>query len=180
MITYPQCQEKIRKELESVVGSIRAPKMSDRPQLPYTCASLLETQRLCNTADGTLAHSTIKDTTLCGFNIPAGTTIQPMIYTVHMDPSIFPEPHVFKPERFLEEDGKLTAKINGFLPFGMGKRVCLGESLAKAEMFLIFTNLIKNFRFSLVEGSDKPSLEPIRSFTLIPQKYTCCVEKCDH
>lgn len=59
----------------------------------------------------------------------------------------FPEPEKFKPERFLDEAGNLR-KIDEFIPFSLGKRVCLGESLARAELFLIIANLFHKFKVS--------------------------------
>ena len=74
-----------------------------------------------------------------------------------------------RPERFLDEQGKFKNKemLN---PFGIGRRKCLGESLARMENFLFFVNIFKNFKFSQV-GDSPPSLEPDVGFTYGPFPY---------
>ena len=71
-----------------------------------------------------------------------------------------------RPERFLDEQGKY--RNNEMLnPFGIGRRKCLGESLARMENFLFFVNMFKNFKFSQA-GDSPPSLEPDVGFTYGP------------
>jgi len=61
-----------------------------------------------------------------------------------MDPIAFPDPDQFKPERFIDQKGCFVPHPN-VIPFGIGKRRCLGESLAKTELFIFFTGLIEKF-----------------------------------
>ena len=63
------------------------------------------------------------------------------IYAIHHDPAHFPEPNTFKPERFLE-DGRFQSHSH-VMPFSMGKRSCLGESLARMELFLFLTAILQ-------------------------------------
>ncbi|KAF7633279.1 hypothetical protein Mgra_00007317 [Meloidogyne graminicola] len=93
-----------------------------------------------------------------------------------MIPNYFTEPNKFNPERFIEINkfGELTLKkVEAFLPFSIGKRQCLGESLARAELFFIFTYLIKNFKF-LPESQEKlHSMKRIYGLTCSPQPFKC-------
>jgi cytochrome P450 len=59
---------------------------------------------------------------LNGFTLPAGINVFPMLSAVHEDPKYFPNPHVFKPERFLDESGALLSKVDGFIPFSIGMK----------------------------------------------------------
>ncbi len=76
----------------------------------------------------------------------------PQIGAVHFDETIFPEPDQFKPERFFDPVSLELKRIDEFNPFGLGKRACLGESLARQELFLILTALLQHFTFSPIPG----------------------------
>ncbi len=93
-----------------------------------------------------------------------------------MEPDIFPEPEMFRPERFLNPDGKSLRKIEEFVPFSLGKRSCMGESLAKMELFMIFATLIKRFKFSVKPGVPLPSLETDISFVYSPKPYEVLIQ----
>ena len=84
--------------------------------------------------------------------------------TIMQNPKIFPDPDTFKPERFLEANGKyLSQRPMGFVPFGMGRRVCLGEKLALADMFLIIVNLLQQtsgYEITLPDGPETANLGP--------------------
>ena len=78
------------------------------------------------------------------------------------DDKIFPESESFKPERFLGANGKyVSSRPNGFIPFGLGRRVCLGEKLAFADLFLIITNILQTtqgYEFVLPDGAGSANL----------------------
>ncbi len=57
-----------------------------------------------------------------------------------------------------------------------GRRTCIGEQLARQELFLFFTNMLHNFAITLPEGQPKPSLEPVNDFVSKPQPYQVCFE----
>jgi cytochrome P450 family 2 subfamily U polypeptide 1 len=67
-----------------------------------------------------IPHAAREDTQLGGYNIPKGTMVVPNIFSVHMDPNLWPEPHKFKPERFLDAQGKVF-KRETFIPFSLGR-----------------------------------------------------------
>ena len=85
------------------------------------------------------------------YNISESTLIYSNTYTVHMDPSYWGDPEVFRPERFVV-DGRFTPNDRN-IPFGVGRRRCLGETLARMENFLIFANLMKSFSFRSGDGN---------------------------
>ncbi|XP_033985399.1 cytochrome P450 2U1 isoform X2 [Trematomus bernacchii] len=109
-----------------------------------------------------------------GYTIPKGTVIVPNLWSVHRDPALWDDPDSFNPGRFLDDEGKLLRK-ECFIPFGIGRRVCMGEQLAKMELFLTVTILLQAFRFRLPEGTPPPSLHGRFGLTLAPCPYTVCV-----
>ena len=98
-------------------------------------------------------------------DLPAGTNLAIAICLVHEDPELYPEPLVFKPERWLERN----FKPNEFMPFGGGVRRCLGATLATLEIKITIATWIKHFQFEL--PPDAPHVEPVyrRNITMAPR-----------
>ncbi|KAH7721183.1 Protein CYP-33C9 [Aphelenchoides avenae] len=151
LVNYPEAQQRMHEELDRVIGSDRMVTMADRANLPYTNAVINETQRLCNLVPQMLPHTTTRDVTLAGYFLPKGTIVIPQISSVLYDEEIFPEPKTFKPERHLDAKGNLK-RIDELVPFSVGKRQCLGESLARMELFLIVANVFNQFQVSSVSA----------------------------
>uniref|UniRef100_A0A914VPX5 Cytochrome P450 n=1 Tax=Plectus sambesii TaxID=2011161 RepID=A0A914VPX5_9BILA len=177
MIYNPDVQAKIHTEIDHYIGdSDREILMSDKNSLPYTSAAINEIQRVANILPMNLLHKTTRDTTIRGYKIAKGTICIPQISVVHLDPKVFPEPHRFDPTRFLNPDGS-PKKVNELMPFSVGKRQCLGESLARMELFLVFANLMRKFKLSTTPGENPPSLEQRTGITVQPWPYKCCIEE---
>lgn len=111
---------------------------------------------MCNLLPDNLHHSVLRDVVLNGYHLKTGQVVVPQISCVLSDESVFPEPEKFTPERFLDASGQLI-KVNELLPFSIGKRVCVGESLARMELFLFLTNIFHQFKVGRFErGSCEP------------------------
>jgi len=164
MIHHPEILKKVQEELDSVCGD-SLPSLADRASLPYTEAVLMEAQRISGIAPFTVPHFAMADTKLQGHSIPKGTLVHVNIYSVHMDETYWKDPHVFRPERHLNDQGKVV-KSDHFMPFGVGKRNCVGESLAKNTYFLFTTSILKMFHIERVPNEPLPTLDPINGFTL--------------
>ncbi|XP_014674413.1 PREDICTED: cytochrome P450 2J2-like isoform X2 [Priapulus caudatus] len=171
MTHYPHVARKVQEEIDAVIGRGRLPSIKDKPNMPYTEATILELQRLSNVVPLAIPHATQKKGTLAGYEIPNGTMVLPNLYAVHMDPKRFPDPDVMKPERFLDENGKLT-NTERLIPFSIGWRVCLGEMLAKMELFLFFTAILQNFDVLPPEGDKLVPLTPIIGLTCSPVSHS--------
>jgi cytochrome P450 len=91
-------------------------------------------------------HVPTTDATFKGYHIPKGTMIIPVLTEVHYDPKIFPNPDQFDPTRFINDEGMFVAHP-AMVAFGVGKRECLGKSLAKQETFLFTSCLLHQFAF---------------------------------
>uniref|UniRef100_A0A3B5RBE0 Cytochrome P450 2K4-like n=1 Tax=Xiphophorus maculatus TaxID=8083 RepID=A0A3B5RBE0_XIPMA len=174
MAKYPQIQDQVQEELTRVVGS-REVHVEDRKNLPYTDAVIHEIQRLGSIAPIAVPHKTSRDVTLHGYFIKKGTTVIPLLTSVLYDESEWESPHTFNPSHFLDKEGRFI-KRDAFLPFSAGRRVCLGESLARMEVFLFFTSLLQRFRFIPPPGvsEDDLDLTPAVGFTSPPSPHELC------
>ncbi|XP_075692240.1 cytochrome P450 2F1-like [Rhinoderma darwinii] len=175
LMKYPEIAEIIQKEIDCVVGRDRSPSIADRNKMPYTEATIHEFMRICDIIPVSLPHSTSKDTVFRGFFIPKGTYVTPLLTSVHYDPEYYAEPNKFNPNNFLDDKG-LFKKNDAHMPFGAGKRICLGESLARMELFLFFTSLMQNFTFKPTVAKDELDIRPTGTgLGSVPPKYKCCI-----
>ncbi|CAI5452796.1 unnamed protein product [Caenorhabditis angaria] len=149
MMKYPEIQQKVREEILSVVGVSRLPTMADKPNMPYTQAVIHEVQRHSNMVPFLASHKCVEDTIICGKKIPAGTATFPQIWSVLANDPVFDSPLQFNPSRYLLDDGKTTNKtvLDRSIPFSIGKRACVGEGLARMELFLIFSALLQKYEY---------------------------------
>lgn len=152
MASYPEVQKKVQKEIDEVLPKGTLVSMDDKPRLQYTEAMINEVLRKSSQANTGLQHSASQDTQLAGYNIPKGTVVMSAVDSIHNDPRYWDKPDEFLPERFLDSEGKLVMKKEGFLPFGVGKRSCIGESLARMEFLIIGTTVLQNFNIAPPPG----------------------------
>ncbi|XP_033628617.1 cytochrome P450 2U1-like [Asterias rubens] len=168
MVMYPDIQTRIQAEINEVVGSDRVPTMADKTHLPFTQATLLELHRRCNVIPCAIPHATTEDVELEDFILPKGTTVMANLYSSHMDPEYWQDPDRFDPTRFLDTNGQLI-NHESYMPFSIGRRACLGEQLAKCEIFLAFTGVLQRFRLELPKGDPHPSLDGLPGITHLPR-----------
>jgi steroid 17alpha-monooxygenase/17alpha-hydroxyprogesterone aldolase len=177
LITHPKIQAKIHARLDEVVGFDRKPELKDRENLPYIEAVLAETSRLSSVVPLAIPHKSIRDTTLQGYTIPKDTVVILNLWAIHHDEQQWNNPMEFRPERFLDSEGKLRATSDlSYMPFGAGRRACLGEVLAKQEMFLIITGLLQQFEF---KSPSEPLKQPLAKDGIVraPLPFEVCIRK---
>ncbi|KAM6966903.1 cytochrome P450 2K1-like [Tautogolabrus adspersus] len=174
MVKYPHIQGKVHEELDRVVGS-RQVRVDDRRNLPYIDAVIHETQRLASIIPMSLPHKTSRDVTFQGYFIKEGTIVFPLLTSVLYDESEWESPYTFNPSHFLDEEGKFF-KPDAFMPFSAGRRVCLGEGLAKMELFLFFTSLLQRFHLTPPPGvtEDEMDVSPGVGFIVNPLPHQLC------
>ncbi|XP_022087530.1 cytochrome P450 2J3-like isoform X3 [Acanthaster planci] len=177
VLKYPEVQEKIQQEIYEVVGSDRQPSCEDRPSMPYTNAVINEVQRMRPAGVFTLPYVTTEEFELRGYTIPKGIGVIINLWAMMNDPKVWDRPEEFIPRRFLSKDGKKMIQHEAFVPFSTGRRSCLGEGLAKTEVFLFATNLFQRFTFKLPPGAPPPALKGICRFTFDPDMLTVCAVK---
>ncbi|WAR19208.1 CP2J3-like protein [Mya arenaria] len=152
LVEYPEMQERMFSKTEAHVGTSRLPSVKDRTVLTYVEAFYTEILRFCDIAITGGFHSTPVDVVFRGYTIPANTLVIPDLSSVHSDPKIWGDPETFRPERFLDDSGNIVRR-DEFMAFMIGKRSCVGESLAQMEMFLFLSALVQRFKFENPPGS---------------------------
>ncbi|XP_007945607.1 cytochrome P450 2J2-like [Orycteropus afer afer] len=171
MAIYPEIQEKVQAEIDRVIGQSQQPSTTDREHMPYTNAVIHEVQRMGNIIPLNVPRVVTFDTTLAGYHLPKGTMVLTNLTALHRDPAEWATPDTFNPEHFLE-NGQFK-KREAFLPFSIGKRACLGEQLARAELFIFFTSLVQKLTFR-PPANEKLSLKFRMGLTLCPVSYRIC------
>ncbi|XP_078484974.1 cytochrome P450 2U1-like [Ciona intestinalis] len=146
LIHYPEAQEKIRREIYDVLGNSTFPSMSDRNAMPYTSAFIQEVFRFRTLAPLGVPHKTTDTVNFANYIIPKGTKILPNLWAVHNDPTVWDNPRQFKPERHIDDKEKYV-QSNHVIPFSVGPRHCLGEQLARMEIFIFLVSMIQKFEF---------------------------------
>ena len=162
LMRHPDVQTKVHADLDKLEGEEMV-TLRHRGRLAYVEATMSEVWRTCNIAPFGPPRHAHQETRLGDKMIPAGAQVMYNTFSLHMDP-VWGDPEQFRPERFLESgDFRNNEMLN---PFGIGRRRCLGETLARMENFVFFANIFKTFKFSLTSSSDgPPSLEPDVGFT---------------
>ncbi|XP_050406096.1 cytochrome P450 2C42 [Patella vulgata] len=162
MLYYPEIQRRIQEEIDENIGMDREPSLDDRGVMHYTNAAILECLRFISHIPTGIPHVTREEIEVEGMRIPAKTAMVTNYWTTNRSDKYWHKPDVFSPERFLDDDGKLLPSEHilrsQLMPFGVGKRNCVGESFAKSRMFLYVTSLLQRFNFS-AGGNELPPLD---------------------
>ncbi|XP_072204949.1 cytochrome P450 2K1-like [Excalfactoria chinensis] len=180
MMKYPEIQRKIQEEMNQVIEPGEMPKLEDRKKMPYTDAVIHEIQRFANIVPMGVSRSTPTDVNFQGYVIPKGTEIIPLLTSALNDELHWKTPHQFNPSHFLDADGNFVRR-EAFIPFSIGRRACVGEGLAKMELFLFFAGLLRKFVFQPPPGVNKADLDLTADvgFTLTPMPHLVCAVPCN-
>ncbi|KAK3736442.1 hypothetical protein RRG08_030496 [Elysia crispata] len=167
---HPEVQEKVFDEIKTHVGTSRAPDMSDMPNLRYLSAVVRETQRL-----GGIGPLTVRDVTenfeVHGYLIPQGSQVFVHLNSALHDENVWENSNKFYPERFLDASGHLL-KPNEFIPFGLGRRNCVGEAMARTELDFFLASMFQRFRFEPEDPTaELPPLKGLLTLAFSPKPY---------
>lgn len=176
LMKYPKVQARVQEEIDHVVGRARMPSLEDRVNMPYTDAVIHEVQRFADIIPMNLPHRVIRDTHFRGFLIPKDTDVITLLNTVHYDSEQFKTPQEFNPEHFLDANQSFK-KSPAFMPFSAGRRLCLGEPLARMELFIFLTSILQNFTLQPLVEPEDIDLTPLSSgLGNLPRPFQLCVQ----
>ncbi|XP_066981644.1 cytochrome P450 2L1-like [Macrobrachium rosenbergii] len=164
---YPDVQKRVQEQIDEVVPRGEFPTHQHKSQLPLLEAFIHEVLRVSSLLPFGVLHATGEDTHLAGYLVPKDALVFAVSEFSHQDPRYWESPQEFRIERFLDEEGKFISHKEGFTPFMIGKRSCLGESLARMEMSIFSAAMFQNFTFSPLEGREvdlTPQNVPIANF----------------
>ncbi|XP_048742507.2 cytochrome P450 1A1-like [Ostrea edulis] len=173
MAEYPEVQTKIQEEIEEKIGNRRV-TANDREQMPWTEATIIESMRLAGVSPLGLPHCATEDVFVNGYMIKKGTVVLFNYYSVGHDKQ-WDDTFKFKPERFLDSEGKLNkSKIESVLSFSAGRRRCPGEVLARNELFLLLASVLHKCQIRKPQ-QEEYDLEGVFGATYSPKPYNICV-----
>jgi cytochrome P450 len=145
MALHTEARDQMLAEVDDVLGKRRA-GADDLGRLPWTTACLQESQRYFSSV-WIIARRAIQDDVIDGHRIRRGSTVVIPIHHIHHDPRWWPDPEAFDPRRFLK--GAKDHPRSAYLPYGGGRRICIGQRFASMEMALIAAIMSQRFTFDL-------------------------------
>ncbi|KAF3441733.1 hypothetical protein FNV43_RR15648 [Rhamnella rubrinervis] len=170
----PETMDKAKEELSRVIGPNRKVEESDIDNLPYLQAVVKETLRLHPVIPLLLPRNAIEDTEYMGYHIPKDTQIFVNVWAIGRDPESWDEPLCFKPQRFIGSNIEYKGHNFELLPFGSGRRICVGMSLAHRVVHLALASLLHTFDWDFVpeKASDTRERMGITVRKLVPLEAT--------
>ena len=169
LLTHRHVARKIQEEIDNFVGSARMLTFSDRENMPYTMATIYEVLRYTCPVALNLPHRASNDQNFEGYFVAKDSILLANHWYIHHDPKLWNEPWVFKPERFLDDEGKLLplegeARRN-LVAFSTGRRECPGANFGKSRVFFYLTAVLQSFDIMPASGGQLPDTDP--------RRYTC-------
>ena len=172
----PEVQEKVFREISEHIGEDNVITLEHVKNLPYTNAFIHEVLRITAINFIGTPHMNVSAAKVGGFDLPAGTTVFAFLWYILNDPEYWTNPRELVPERFLDESGCFV-KDERLIPYLVGRRQCVGMALAQTEMFLFFTNIIRQFKVSEAKECPLPEPTPTMGFVMGCPEYQVRMEE---
>jgi cytochrome P450 len=172
MVKFPEVQRKAQQEIDRVVGTNRLPTFKDRGRLPYVTALVKEATRWWPIAPMGFPHTATETFHHEGMRIPKGAYLLPAVWWFLHDPSVYPEPESFQPERFLPPRNEPDPDSE---TFGYGRRRCPGRFFADANMYLNIVQTLAAFSIGKAMDANRNETEvnvkPGRGILTYPSEF---------
>jgi len=171
LIRNPERLKRAQAELEEVVGFNRMVEESDTDRLPYLRAVVKEVFRLHPAVPLLIPHRADNRCEIAGFVIPKHSRVLVNVWGMGRDPQIWSQPLKFFPERFIEMNSvDYRGKHFELIPFGAGRRICVGLPLASQMVHLVLGSLIHSFEWAPPKGMGTEQIDMTEKFGLTLQR----------
>ena len=166
LLTHQHVAKKIQDEIDNMVGPTRLPNETDKPHMHYTMATVYEVLRYTSPVVFSIPHRSAKDINFEGYFVAKDSVILPNHWYIHHDPKLWHEPWVFKPDRFLDDAGKLlppeSKSRRNVMAFSTGLRECPGEgaNYGKSRIFFYLTAVLQSFDIVPALDGKLPDSDP--------------------
>ncbi|XP_021662322.1 geraniol 8-hydroxylase-like [Hevea brasiliensis] len=170
LLRNPKTLMKAKEELEQIIGKGNLLHESDIAKLPYLKAIIKETLRLHAAAPLLVPRKAGANVEICGFTVPKDAQVLVNAWAIGRDPSLWEDPELFLPERFLGSDMDVRGRDFELIPFGAGRRICPGLPLAIRMLHLMLGSLINSFDWKLEDGITPESMDMEDRFGITLQK----------
>ena len=161
MLHYPHVQKAVHQELDENLDGKRQITIEDKGKIPYTCAVINEIMRHSNIVP-TANRTTTKAIQIDDLTIPEGSLVIGNLAGINKDSRFWNNPDEFDPSRFLDINNGSCTGSEHLVNFGIGRRVCPGQTLAEKELFLFFTGMMRAFEFKPIKGRKLPRIDENR------------------
>ncbi|KDP45698.1 hypothetical protein JCGZ_17305 [Jatropha curcas] len=179
MINQPKILEKAVEDLDRVVGKERLVQESDLSQLSYITACAREAFRLHPAVPFTVPHVSMTDTTVANYFIPKGSHVLLSRVGLGRNSKIWDEPHKFKPERHIKNDGsqvKLVEPYLNFISFSTGRRGCPGVTMGTSMTLMLFARLLHGFTWNVPPNQTSIDLKESESSLTLAKPLVALVK----
>eukprot|EP00252_Welwitschia_mirabilis_P000273 TRINITY_DN102_c0_g1_i1.p1 TRINITY_DN102_c0_g1~~TRINITY_DN102_c0_g1_i1.p1 ORF type:complete len:525 (-),score=31.53 TRINITY_DN102_c0_g1_i1:189-1733(-) len=166
MLRNPQVLRKCVDEMDSVIGRERMVEEDDAKSLPYFNAMLKEVLRLHPPGPFLIPRRATQDSEIAGYLIPKDTQVLVNAWGIGRDPSVWEDAEKFEPARFEGKDLDFKGLHFELLPFGSGRRTCVGMGLGTRMTFHLLASLIQCFDWRLPHGMSGDDIDMSTKFGL--------------
>ncbi|XP_049342515.1 cytochrome P450 76A2-like [Solanum verrucosum] len=170
LLRHPEAMAKVKTEISKVIGPNEKFEESDIENLPYMQSVIKESLRLHPPLPFLLPRATIQDTKFMGYDMPKGTRVLVNAWAIGRDPECWDDPMSFKPERFLGSKLDVKGQHYELIPFGAGRRMCVGLPLGHRMMHFALGSLLHEFKWELPDGVSPNSIDMNESMGSITRK----------
>ncbi|KAI0057847.1 cytochrome P450 [Artomyces pyxidatus] len=170
MALHPDIRKKAQQELDSVLHGERLPTFEDQAALPYLDAVVKEVLRWRPAVPMGIPHRLLTDDEYQGYYIPSGTTVMGNVWAILHDPSVYPNPDQFMPERFLDGTAPDPDAV-----FGFSRRACPGQHMARDVIWITAASILAAFDITPCGDVDASPESYTSGIISYPAPFRCTI-----